>query len=116
MSKEIILPSGAKVTLKDPKSLKAKDRKKIYELANDETGLVQSLTMAEATVAVLIESWSLDLILPSIHFASIGELSLDDYDTLLKESTEAQKILFANYNSDEGVDSPLDKSSDTLPS
>ena len=111
MSKQILLPSGASVTLKDPKTLKAKDRKRVYELANDETGIVQALTMAEAVVAVLVDSWTLDLILPSISFKSMGELSLDDYDILMKESTEAQKIIFGNYNTDEGVDSPLDKSS-----
>lgn len=112
MSKTIILPSGASVTLRDPKTLKAKDRKRVYELANDETGIVQAVTMIEAIVAVLVESWTLDLILPSISFKSMGELALADYDKLIAEATEAQKVLFANYNDDTETDSPLDKSSD----
>ena len=114
MNKTITLPSGATATLRDPKTLKAKDRKRVYELANEETGIVQAVTMMEAVIAVIVESWTLELILPSIRFQSIGELSLNDYDRLVEEATEAQKILFANYNSDEGADSPLDKSGDTL--
>ena len=110
MSKTIILPSGASVTLRDPKTLKAKDRKRVYELANDDTGIVQFVTMTEATIAVLVESWTLDLILPNIAFNSIGELSLEDYDHLMAEAKEAQDILFGTYNKSEGVDSPLDKS------
>lgn len=117
MSKTIMLRSGASVTFRDPKTLKAKDRRKIYELANDETGIIQNLTMIEGTAAVLIESWTFDLILPSVRFEMFGELSINDYDDIIKskEVSDAQVILFANYNSDEGDDSPLDKSSDTLP-
>lgn len=112
MSKTITLPSGASVVIRDPKTLKAKDRKRVYQLANEDTGIVQAVTMLEAIISVIVESWTLELILPSIRFQSIGELSLNDYDRLVEEATEAQKVLFGNYNSDEEVDSPLDKSSD----
>lgn len=114
MSKTITLPSGNTVVIKDPKKLLAKDRKRIYELANDDTGMMKALTMVEATVAIIIESWSFDLMLPSIRLSILGELSIDDYDALVKESTEAQQVLFANYNTDEGADSPLDKLEDIL--
>lgn len=112
MSKTITLPSGATATLRDPKTLKAKDRRKIYELANEQSGLLQNLTMMEATIAVMVENWSLDLILPSISFKSIGELSLNDYDFLMGEAADASKILFGNYTDDKEVDSPLDKLGD----
>ena len=114
MSKTITLPSGNTAVIKDPKKLLAKDRKRIYELANDDTGMMKALTMVEATVAIIIESWSFDLMLPSIRLSILGELSIDDYDALVKESTEAQQVLFANYNTDEGADSPLDKLDDIL--
>lgn len=114
MSKTITLPSGNTAVIKDPKKLLAKDRKRIYELANDDTGMVRALTMVEATVAIIVESWSFDLMLPSVRLSILGELSIDDYDALVKESTEAQNVLFANYNTDEAVDSPLDKLDDIL--
>lgn len=112
MAKTITLPSGATVTLRDPKTLLAKDRRKIYELANEQSGLLQTLTMLEATMAIIIESWSLDLILPSINFKSIGELGLNDYDFLMEQATDASKILFGNYSDDKETDSPLDKLGD----
>lgn len=111
MSRQITLPSGATATIRDPKTLKAKDRRRIYELANEQSGLLQTLTMLEATMAIIIENWSFDLILPSINFKSIGELELNDYDFLMNEATDASKILFGNYTDDKETDSPLDKSS-----
>ena len=45
MLKVIKLPSGNTVTLRDPKTLKVKDRRKMIEAANEQTGLLQNLSM-----------------------------------------------------------------------
>ncbi len=64
-SKTIKLPSGAEVVLRDPKELRVKDRKKIFQnAAKAEEGIMQALSLTDGLIAVLIESWSLDLIIP----------------------------------------------------
>jgi len=112
MLKVIKLPSGNTVTLRDPKTLKVKDRRKMIEAANEQTGLLQNLSMVDGLIAVLIESWTLDLILPSIMLSSLWELSLPDYDTLAAEVQKIQDFIFTNFDEDKGADSPLDSSTD----
>jgi len=111
MSKTITLPiSKAQVTLRDPKTLKVKDRRKVFEAASGQEGLMQSLTMVDGLIAILVESWTLDLIIPSVMISSLGEMELADYDLLAKEAQDVQVILFPDFTQDLGADSPLDKS------
>ena len=76
MSKQIALPSGHTVVFKDPSTLRHKDRKKMYAAANGQEGLLQTLSMVDGLLAILIESWSFDLIIPSIHLSSLDELKI----------------------------------------
>ena len=113
--KTIKLPSGAEVTLRDPKELRVKDRKKIFQnAAKAEEGIMQALSLTDGLIAVLIESWSLDLIIPSVRISSIDELEMADYDFLVEETKEAQKVLFpalANTEANEkDAESPLENS------
>ena len=85
MSKAITLPSGATVTLRDPKSLRQKDRTKVYQAASNAEGIMQGVSMIDGLIAVLVESWSFDLIIPSVHLPSLGELEIPDYDALAEE-------------------------------
>lgn len=95
MSKEITLPSGAKVVLKDPSLLRVKDRKRVMKAADVEGGdLSRSLALADALAGMLIESWTFDLPIPNVDISSLGELEMLDYDTLVEETKEAQKYLF----------------------
>ena len=95
-SKTIKLPkSGATVVLKDPETLRTKDRKAIYKNASKEDeGIMQALSFSDGLIAILIESWTLDLMLPSIKINVLDELEIADYDFLTEETKEAQKILF----------------------
>ena len=96
MSKQIILPSGTSVTLKDPKTLLMKDRNKVLQIANDQDGIMQAVALQNGLIAVLIQEWSFDLILPSIRIDSLGELTPMDYETLATEAANAQEYLFPN--------------------
>lgn len=97
MSKQVKLPSsGATVTLRDPKTLKQKDRKKVY--VDGDVTISTGLQMIENILAVLIESWSLDLLLPSVDINSLGELELEDYDVLEQEAKDAMPALFPRLN------------------
>jgi hypothetical protein len=95
---QISLPSGATVELRDPKSFKQKDRRKIYEAVVGEATTASGLAMQDALIASLIESWSLDLIPPSVKIESLGELDIADYDALAARATDAMAILFPQLN------------------
>ena len=98
MSKKIKLPSGATVTLKDPKGFKVKDRKKVMTIADETKGgdLTKAMALADALIALLVEEWSFDLIPPSVKLDSLGELDMIDYDYLVEQTKDAQKYLFPN--------------------
>jgi hypothetical protein len=95
MSQKITLPSGATVTLKDPASLRVKDRKRVLKTADVEGGdLTRALALGDALIAMLIEDWSLDLLIPSLKIDNLDELEMKDYDALVDATKDAQKFLF----------------------
>jgi hypothetical protein len=98
MSKKVTLPSGATVTLKDPSTLRVKDRKRVMKTADGAEGgdLTKALALGDALIAMLVEEWSFDLLPPSIKLESLDELTMVDYDSLVKHTQDAQKYLFPN--------------------
>ena len=112
-TKETKLPiSGAKVTLRDPKELKHKDRKKIY--ANTQgvnEGIMTALSLTDGILAIMVESWELDLPIPSVRISSLDELHIADYDHLTELSKEFQKAIFPSLaetpETEKDADSPF---------
>ncbi len=95
MSKQITLPSGGTVTLKDPKKLRVKDRKAILKSSEVEGGdLTRAMALGDALIGIMIEEWSFDLPLPSVKIDSLGELEMRDYDALVEATKETQNYLF----------------------
>lgn len=95
MSKKVTLPSGATVTLKDPKLLRVKDRKAVLKSSEIEGGdLTRAMALSDALVAMMITDWSFDLPIPALKVDSLNELEMQDYDALVEETKEAQKYLF----------------------
>jgi hypothetical protein len=95
MSKIINLPSGATATLRDPRTLKQKDRQKVLLSINSESSNVATaVSFTDSAIAVLIEEWSFDLIPPAVKVESLGELSIADYDALAEAANEAIQFLF----------------------
>ena len=95
MSSKITLPSGATVTLKDPALLRVRDRKALMRAADKGDGdLSRALAIGDAVIAMLVEEWSFDLIIPSVKIDSLDELEIKDYDALVEAGKDAQKILF----------------------
>ena len=115
---KIVLPkSKAEVTLRDATEMRHKDRKRVWaSLSENDNALIQSLDMTEGLIAFLVKDWTLDLIIPSIKIASLGELEIADYDVLATEANKAQDILFPNFaktpENESNPDSPLDQASD----
>lgn len=99
MSNKITLPSGATVTLKDPSTLKVKDRKRIFKTTEVEGGdLSKAMALNDNLIAILIEEWSFDLPIPTVNVESLDELGMADYDALIEASKSAQKVLFPSLS------------------
>jgi hypothetical protein len=95
MSEKITLPSGATVTLKDPALLRVKDRKRVLKTADVDGGdLTRALALGDALIAMLIEDWSFDLLIPALKIDNLDELEMKDYDALVDATKDAQKFLF----------------------
>jgi hypothetical protein len=103
MSKIVNLPSGATVTLRDPRELKQKDRAKLY-IKSGEDAIAGGLAVVNNLMAILIEEWSFDLIPPSVKIESLGELSIADYDALQEEAEKAMPVLFPNLAKSDDAD------------
>jgi len=98
MSKKITLPSGATVTLRDASTFKQKDRAKLYGVSTGDGSISDGMSMMSNLIAILIEDWSLDLIIPSVKIDSLGELTIADYDALIEEAEEVMPALFPKLN------------------
>ena len=97
MSRKITLPSGATATLKDPSLLRVKDRKRVLKSAETEGGdLSKPLALGDALIAMLIEDWSFEFLIPALKIDNLDELTMADYDALVEETKDAQKHLFPN--------------------
>jgi len=93
-NKKITLPSGATAELRDPSTLRVKDRKKVYRNASGEEGIMQAISMIDGLIAIMVDSWSFDLLIPSVKIEILDELEMADYDFLAKEAETAQAFLF----------------------
>ena len=97
MSNQVTLPSGTTVTLRDPKTIRHKDRKLLFKsLDNNDGERSKVFAMGDALIILLVESWSLDIPIPSIAADSIDNMEIADYDALVEHTKELQKVLFPN--------------------
>jgi hypothetical protein len=114
--KRVELPSGGWAVLKDASTLKVKDRNKVLKSANDQTGLMQALSIVDGLIAMLVTEWSFADPIPAIKITSLHELTMSDYDTLADVAGEAQKVLFPKLAKTEeteaDADSPFGDSND----
>jgi hypothetical protein len=102
MSTKVSLPSGAIVTLKDPALLRVKDRKLVMKAGENITGdISKALALGDTIIAMLVEEWTFDLIIPSVKMESLDELEIADYDALVEATSEAQKSLFPSLAKNE---------------
>jgi hypothetical protein len=102
MTKKVTLPSGATVNLRDPKTLRVKDRRVLMTTVDTADGeLAKALALSDALISMLIEDWSFDLVIPSVKKESLDEQEVSDYDFLMDQTKEAQKALYPNLKEDE---------------
>lgn len=105
-STTISLPSGATAVIKDPRTLLVKDRNLVLECMDKETKIASATGLQAGLIAVMVDSWSLDLIPPSVNIKSIELLSPLDYEALVEACMPAQKALFPNFQNPEDANDP----------
>lgn len=101
MSKEIALPSGHKVILKDPETLLMRDRKLALKATEGTKGMMMVAAFNEGLIAAMVESWSFDLIPPSVSLDSLGHLTPKDFQVLTDECQIAATYLFPETSQSE---------------
>ena len=93
--KKLTLPSGATVTLRDPKTLLVKDRKALMRATDGVEGDgAKTIALGDALLAMMIEDWSFDYIIPSIKKESLDNLTPEDYDFLSESIEDIHLYLF----------------------
>lgn len=114
--KLINLSNNNWAVFKDANTLRVRDRKKVFKNADNQTGVMQALSLVDGILAILIKDWSFDAPIPMYKIASLDDLSMADYDTLSAEASDAQKILFPKVTETEeskaDADSPFGESND----
>lgn len=113
MAKTITLPvSGAQVVLRDVNSVKQGDRRKVMEtMRADDSTVGETLRVSYALIGLMVESWSLDLLPPSVRAESLDDLDIPDYDALQDEAVVFMGVLFPNLK--KTVESEQDPKADT---
>jgi hypothetical protein len=112
MANTVKLPSGNTVSLKDLSSLKVGDRKRVIKATDKQEGdLSKAMALGDALIAMMIEEWSFDLILPSVRLESLDELTMADYDALTEATKGAQNSLFPSLS-----DTPANEADPKAPS
>ena len=115
MEKTITLPkSGATVTFRDPDTILQKDREKMWSFIDTDStnNIVRSNSALKGLMAVMVKSWTLDLIIPSVVPDSLGELNSADYDAIAMAVSPWVGIMTPDFTSEE-TDSPKDNSQDS---
>ena len=111
MAKTLKLPSGNTVTLKDLSTLKVGDGKRVIKATDKQEGdLSKAMALGDALIAMMIEEWSFDLILPSVRLETLDELSMADYDALTEATKDVQNSLFPSLS-----DSPANEADPKAP-
>lgn len=110
-----VLPSGAWVQFKDPKTLRRGDKKRATAgvAADVERPLAMAYEMTDGILAVLIIDWSYDLPLPSKAPDSLDLLPIEDDQALMDLTEPVRKMLWPGPESAEDA---KDEASPTEPS
>lgn len=105
-STTITLPSGATVVLKDPRTLLVRERNFVLECSDHESKMAAATGLQAGLIAVMVDSWSFDLIPPIVSIKSIEMLSPLDYEALVEACMPAQQALFPSIQNPEDANDP----------
>lgn len=110
----IELPSGGWVELKDPKTLKARDKKAIMKavrgVPDAENPVGFAVDISDGLIAHMIENWYVPYLeapsIPLLDPSVLDELEIPDYDALTDAIKPAQELLFSDAVTPDDHDKP----------
>lgn len=93
------LPSGGWVVLRDPMELRGRDRRAVQQaIVDPDRKIAAALDITDGCICMLVESWSLPYLpnapLPRDNPDVLGELTIPDQVELEKAVEPALKVLF----------------------
>ena len=96
------LPNGGWLTLRDPKTVKQRDRKAVWAAMDrvSQAGggsLLQTIESGAATMCLAVASWSYDLPLPSEDPASLDELDIPTYNAVSEACKPFADAVFPSF-------------------
>ncbi len=100
----VSLPSGGWAQLRDPRTLRAKDKKRALSNIKDHERLIAAgFDVAEGLIAMLVIAWQIPYLpnapLPSEEISILGELEIPDSDKLTEAIEPARRLLFPDTSS-----------------
>lgn len=108
------LPSGGWAEISDPRSIRAKHRKRVMDtlnmdrITNPTAGVM--FDMSDGLILMMVEKWSIpylsDVARPLDDVASIDELEIPDYDAIVGKLEHARHMLFPSPATVDGAGKP----------
>jgi hypothetical protein len=96
MSERITLPSGNWIQLRDYRELRRGDKKRALKAVEDPESLLgSSYDVVDGLLAVLVESWSYPLPLPSVDPSVVEQLPYEDDNDIVEAVGPAARALFS---------------------
>jgi len=104
--RDLILPSGGEVVLRDPRQLRARDKRYVVShMRDDQSSAGRVLDVFDGTISMLVERWTLPYLpaapLPKDMPSILDELQIPDYDALHTAVGPAVELLFPSTRSDD---------------
>lgn len=104
--RHVTLPSGAEVVLRDPREMRARDKRYVVDHMRDDTSTRgRVLDVFDGTIAMLVEKWDVHYLpnapLPRDHLPILDELTIPDYDKLQEVVGPAVELLFPTAKSED---------------
>lgn len=102
ITERLPLPSGGWAEIRDVGGIRAKHRKRVMDQLNidrmQSRTIGSGLDVIEGLILMMVDKWSVpylsDVARPIEQPASIGELTIPDYDALTEAMEPARKVLF----------------------
>lgn len=117
MSDKVDLPSGGWALLRDPDTVRNRDRKEILrrvEGLDDNAGNITiAMSSVEFGLALMVEEWSFDeLALPRDDLETLDDLTIEDFDALAQAIEPLMRKVFPSFDPSPDPASPTEPSSE----
>lgn len=106
ITKRLDLPSGGWVEFRDPRMVRAREKRRVMRAINDpDKAAAMAMDVTEGIAAMLVERWEVpelpNLPLPIEDLNVFDLLTIPDYDTIIEAARPAMKLFFPGVTPDD---------------